>query len=124
MKHQTKWSFVFPACARLLLLIMPALLFALVLGGCASPQFGTNRTLKQTQMDVSWPMVRYQNAAGFGSLTLAERERMNAAYAAYQAAFDQALQEAGGNYDAPSPDYLKQRANQLLEVLAGTSLRH
>lgn len=69
-------------------------------------------------------MVRYQNAAGFGSLTLAERERMNAAYAAYQAAFDQALQEAGGNYDAPSPDYLKQRANQLLEVLAGTSLRH
>ncbi len=70
-------------------------------------------------MDISWPMTRYQTVAGFGALTVGERERMNMAYTAYQAAFDQALQEAGGNYDATSPDYLKVRANHLLEVLSG-----
>lgn len=110
MKHRIISSVVFPLLLAL----------ALVLSGCGSIHFGAkNRTLKQTQMDISWPMTHYLIAAGFGALTLAERERINTAYPAYQAAFDQALQEAGGNYDAPSPDYLKVRANQLIVVLSG-----
>jgi len=124
VKHQIKLPFVFPACARLLFLILPALSFALVLGGCASTQSGSYPTLRQTQMHVSWPMTRYRNAAAFGSLTVSEKERMNAAYAAYQSAFNQALREAGGDYDAPAPDYVKERANQLHEVLAGIPLLH
>ncbi len=124
MKYQFELSFAFPIGLWSLLSIMPRLLLALalVLAGCTSMQSGTNRTLKQTQLDVSWPTTGYRNAAYFGSLTLGEKQRMNAAYAAYQSAFDQALQEAGGNYDTPAPDYLKARANKLLEVQAGIPL--
>ncbi len=124
MKHRIKSLFVFPTCARLQLSIIPTLLLALtlVLGGCGTIVSGVYPTLKQTEVRVSWPMTRYRTAAGFGGLTLAEKERMNTAYVAYQAAFDQALQAAGGNYDAPTPENVKARANELLDVLAGIPL--
>jgi hypothetical protein len=108
----------------LLLLIVPALWMALVLGGCASTQSGTYPTLKQTQLNVSWPMTRYRNAAAAGGLTLAERERMNAAYAAYESTFNHALQAAGGNYDAPTPENVKEQADEVLRVLASIPLLH
>ena len=122
MKHQARFSFVFPICDWLLLRIVPALLLALAVGGCASTQSGTYPTLKQTQLNVDWPMRRYQTAAAYGNLTLAEKERMNAAYAKYQAAFNQALQAAGGNYNAPTPDYVKAQANEVIRVLSGIPL--
>ncbi|MDB6068124.1 MAG: hypothetical protein JWR26_4332 [Pedosphaera sp.] len=101
---------------------MLALLLATVLGGCTSTQPGTYPTIKQTQLNVTGPMTRYQTAAGFGGLTLAEKERMNSAIAAYRAAYNQALQAAGGNADTPAPDYLNQRANELIQTLAGIPL--
>src|SRR4051794_2726499 len=104
--------------------IVPALLLVLALDGCGSTRSGTYPTLKQVQLHVSWPMTRYRNAAAFGGLTLAERQRMEAAYADFQAAFNQALAEAGGNYDAPAPEYVKERANEVHNVLAGIPLLH
>jgi hypothetical protein len=122
MKHQIKFLFIFPICAWCLLSIMPVLSLALVLGGCASTQSGTYPTLKQTQINVSPYMTRYRNAAAFGALTLGEKERMNAAYARYQSAFNQALQAAGGNYNAPTPDNVKAQANELIRVLSSIPL--
>jgi len=122
VKHQIKILFVFPICAWCLLLIMPALSLGLILGGCSSTQSGTYPTLKQTQINVSPLMTRYRNAAAFGALTLGEKERMNAAYARYQAAFNQALQAAGGDENAPTPDNVKARANELIRVLSSIPL--
>jgi hypothetical protein len=106
----------------LLLLFVMTLWSALVLGGCATTNSANYPTLKQTQLNVSWPMTRYRNAADFGKLTLEEKDRMNAAYAAYQSAFNQALQAAGGNYDAPTPDNVKALANQVIQVLSSIPL--
>jgi hypothetical protein len=108
--------------ASLFVRIVLVLLMALALGGCASTQSGTYPTLKQVQLHVSWPMTRYRNAAAAGALTLAERQRMEAAYADYQAAFNRALEAAGGNDDAPAPEEVKERANEVNQVLAGISL--
>jgi hypothetical protein len=100
-----------------LLLLLTMLLTATIFGdGCATS--GTYPTLKQTQINVSWPMTRFRNASYGSNVTLAERQRVSAAYAAYDAAFKQALQEANGNYDAPTPDYLKARANELIRILS------
>jgi hypothetical protein len=97
----------------LLMLVSAATMFG---DGCATS--GNYPTLKQTQTNVSWPMTRYRNASYGGGVTLGEKQQVDAAYAAYEAAFKQALQEANGNYDAPTPDYLKARANELIQVLS------
>ncbi len=106
----------------LLLLILPAILLTLISGGCASTESGAYRTLKKTQIDVSWAMTRYRNAAAFGKLSLGERERVNQAYAAYESAFNRALQAAGGNQDAPTPDDVKARADEVIRLITSMTL--
>ncbi|HWX20519.1 MAG TPA: hypothetical protein VN578_11530 [Candidatus Binatia bacterium] len=91
------------------------LLMAVLLSGCSSPNYPT---LKQTQIHVSWPMTGYRNASYAGRLTLGEKERVNAAYAEYQGAFDKALQAAHGNYDAPTPDNVKVLAYEVIRVIS------
>jgi len=105
----------------LLLWIMPSLCLALAFNGCAT-RAGTYPTLKQTEINVHWPMVSYQNAAAAGRLTLAEKERINQAYAAYKTAFDQALQAAGGNHNAPTPDNVKALANEVIRTISATPM--
>jgi hypothetical protein len=63
-------------------------------------------------------MTWYRNAASAGRLTLNERERVNAAYAEYKAAFDEALRVANNNYDAPTPENVKALANEVIRVIS------
>jgi hypothetical protein len=102
------------------LLLVPVLWLAL--SGCASLQSSNYPTLKQTEIIVSGPMYNYRNAAGFGRLTLGEKERINSAYTAYETAYNQALQAAHGNRDAPTPENVKQRANELVSVISATPM--
>jgi hypothetical protein len=63
-------------------------------------------------------MSHYRDAAYGGKLTFGERERVSAAYAAYEPAFKQALQAAGGNDNAPTPEDVKELANQLIQIVS------
>jgi hypothetical protein len=92
------------------------ILMALVLQGCVT--VAESRTLKQTDIRISWLMTHYRDAAAFGKLTLGERERVNTAYAAYEPAFKAALQQAGGNYNTPTPENVKAVANELIQVIS------
>ena len=83
--------------------------------GCSSPNYPT---LKQTQINVSWPMTHYRNAAAAGRLTLGERERVAAAYEKYQAAFNEAIQAAHNDYEAPTPENVKVLANEVIRVIS------
>jgi hypothetical protein len=91
-------------------------LVALVVQGCITAE--RPRTLKQTDVRISWLMTHYRDAAAFGKLTLGERERVNTAYAAYEPAFKAALQQAGGNYRTPTPENVKAVANELIQVIS------
>jgi hypothetical protein len=91
------------------------LLVTLLLIGCVSPNYPT---LKQTRIRVSWSMTGYRNAAIAGRLTLGERERVNAAYVKYQAAFDEAIATAHSNYDAATPDNVKVLAFEVIRVIS------
>ena len=89
---------------------------SLLVDGCSStgsPK-GAYPTLKQTRMNVDWPMTRYRNAVAAGAVTLGERQQVDAAYQAFQKAFDAAVQDAHSNYDATTPDNVKALANQVL----------
>jgi len=88
-----------------------------LISGCASAGGNGAYTLKQTRDDVHWAMVRYQNQVAAGMVTLAEKQQVSAAHDAYQAAFDGAVQQAQSDYNAPTPDNVKQLANQLLSIL-------
>ncbi len=90
---------------------------ALLLSGCASVWSRPYPTLKDTDVHVSWLMTQYRNAVHRGRVTLGEREQVNAAYAQYKAAFDEALQAARDNYDAPTPENVKPLANELIRML-------
>ena len=105
-----------------LILILPMLCMALLLSGCASLQNPNYPTLKQTDINVSWPMTNYRNASSAGRLTLAEKQRIDQAYAQYQAAYNQALQAAGGNTNAPTPDNVKALANQVIQAISATPM--
>lgn len=105
-----------------LILILPALCLTLLLDGCASLRSPNYPTLKQTDINVSWPMTNYRNASYAGRLTLAERQRIERAYAQYEAAFNQALQAAGGNRNAPTPDNVKALANQVIQTISATPM--
>ena len=63
-------------------------------------------------------MTRYRNVSAFGGLTTAEKQRAESAYSSYQSAFNQALQAAHGDYNAPTPENVKEEANELITVLA------
>ena len=105
-----------PFCA-LLMLSNAALL---LVGGCSSagPGQGGSPTLKQTRMRVEGPMLRYRNEVTAGAVTLAERQRVDAAYKNFQQAYAAALQAAGSNEHAPTPDNLKALANQVVDAVA------
>ena len=101
------------------------LVFACLLsGGCASTGStkGAYPTLKQTRMNVDWPMTRYRNAVAAGAVTLGEQQQVNNAYSAYKSAFDAALKAANNNADATTPDNVKALANQLIAVLGAIPL--
>jgi hypothetical protein len=102
--------------------LLPAFWLAIVLVGCSSTQSSNYPTLRQTDIHVSWPMTHYRDAAAFGRLTLGEKERINAAYSAYETAYNQALQAAHGNRDAPTPDNVKALANEVVRVISATPM--
>ena len=87
-----------------------------LVGGCTSMPSGSSYQLKQTRDDVDWAMVRYHNRLSFGFISTGEQEQVTAAYKAYQTAFNQAARETYSDYTAPTPDNVKQLANQLLSI--------
>jgi len=86
-----------------------------LISGCATT--GPYK-LKQTRNDISFAMNRYHNQVSFGRISPAFQPDVNAAYQAYQTAFDAAVQQAKANYNAPTPDNVTQLANRLLSVLS------
>jgi hypothetical protein len=73
--------------------------------------------LKITRNNVDWAMVHYNNRATFGTVTAKEKASVQAAYQAYQTAYDEAFKQANGNLEAPTPTNVTQLANQLMLVL-------
>jgi len=102
-----------------LAVLIIALTVALLASSCSSTQssHGAYPTLKQTQMNVDWPMTRYRNAVAAGAVTTGEQEQINTAYAQYHSAFETALQAAGHNYEAATPESVKRLANELISDL-------
>ena len=105
-----------------------SLILLLFVPGCASSSGGSSspggagtggsRTLKQGDLDVSSRMTRYHNAVAAVGLTQGERAEVNNAYAQYRAAYNEALQAAGNNRNAPAPDNVTELANQVIDALA------
>ena len=89
-----------------------------LVSGCAGSGKGTYPTLKQTRMNVDWPMTRYRNGVAAGVVTLGERERVDAAYKNYKQAFDAAVQDAHSNLDVTTPENVKVLANQVIEAIS------
>jgi hypothetical protein len=92
---------------------------SLLISGCSStgsPK-GAYPTLKQTQMNVDWPMTRYRNAVSAGAVTQEMQQQVNAAYSNYQTAFAAALKAANNNDEVTTPDNVKAAANQVLQTL-------
>ena len=63
-------------------------------------------------------MTRFNNRSTFGFITPQEQQQVSAAYKSYQTAFNEAVQQAHGNYSTPTPANVKNLADQLLSVLA------
>ena len=74
--------------------------------------------LKDSDIHVSWPMTHYRNMLVAGRVSLGEREQVKAAYSKYKAAFDEALQAAHGNYDAPTAENVKALAYEIIRILS------
>jgi hypothetical protein len=98
--------------------VLCAMAILCFLSGCASTSPSGSYQLKQTRSDVDWAMVRYHNRVSFGFLTTAEQDQVTAAYKAYQTAFNEAARQTHFDYATPTPDNVKQLANQLLSLLA------
>jgi hypothetical protein len=94
-------------CAMLLALVM-------FLTGCATTDY---YRLKQTRNDMDFAMTRYRNQVSFGNITPGFQSQVNSAYQSYKTAFDEAVQQAHSDYDAPTPNNVKELADQLLSVL-------
>jgi hypothetical protein len=94
------------------------LVFLLVLAGCSTPNSGGSRTLKQTEMDVSWPMTRFRNGVAAGGVTQGEQEQVNSAYASFEAAYGEALRSANNNRNAPAPENVKALATKVISAVA------
>lgn len=94
-----------------------SLIVAAILCGCASGNSGAYPTLRNTEVNVDWPMTRYRNAVAAGRVTLGMQQQVNQAYAAYQEGFNAALKAANSNRDAHTPDNVQALANQLLSTL-------
>jgi hypothetical protein len=96
----------------MIILILAALC---LITGCATTDY---YRLNQTRDDIAWKMTRYRNEVAFGAIGPSFQPQVNAAYQAYQTAFDAALKQANNNYNAPTPDNLTQLADQLLSTLS------
>jgi hypothetical protein len=109
------------------LVLFGMLLLSLFISGCASSSGGSgesggsssggSRTLKQVDLDVSPKMNRFHNVVAGGGVTQGEKDQVNNAYARYQAAYNQALQAAGNNGNAPAPANVKAAADDVLSAL-------
>ena len=115
------------------LALLMSLILMLFVAGCASSSGGSgssggsssgrsgsggSQTLKQVDLDVSPKMTRFNNlAASSGGVTQGEKDRVNGAYAQYQAAYKQALQAAGNNPDAPAPANVSALATQVIGAI-------
>jgi hypothetical protein len=95
--------------------ILSTLVALCVISGCATSDV---YRLKQTRNDIDSAMTRYRNKVSFGTIAPAYQPQVDQAYQAYKSAFDAAVQQAHGNYDAPTPDNVKQLADQLLLTLS------
>jgi len=98
--------------------LLPALLTALMIAGCASLAGNGVLTLKQVHMDMSWKMTAYRQAVIAGSVTEGQAQQVNAAYHEYLEAYQHALDAAGGNLEAPAPPDLQAKANQLIDAIS------
>src|SRR5208283_1765000 len=85
----------------------------LFLPGCTLPSANETLPLKITKINVDWKMTAYQQYVSFSGVTEGQKQRVTAAYQAYQTAFEQALTAAKGDLDAPTPPALAQLATQL-----------
>jgi hypothetical protein len=85
-----------------------------VISGCATTNY---YRLKQTRNDIDAAMTRYQNEVSFAAISPEFQTQVNTAYHAYQKALKAAMEQAHDNTDAPTPDNVKQLADQLLLVL-------
>ena len=92
-----------------------ALILTLLLAGCASTQSGP--TLKQTKMNVDWPMAGFRDAVSAGRVTLAEEQQVNSLYRDFEAAYNAALQAAQNNEKAPTPVNVQQSADQVIQAI-------
>jgi hypothetical protein len=88
-----------------------------MLSGCASSSAGGGYPLKLTRMNVDWKMTAYREAVVAGNLTTGQQQRVEAAYQAYQAAFQQALTAVNGNLESPAPDNVRQLATELIGMI-------
>jgi hypothetical protein len=86
-----------------------------LISGCATTDY---YRLKQTRDDVDFAMTRYRNEAAFGNIAPSFQPEVNTAYQNYKTAYDAAVKQANSNYDAPTPDNVKQLADQLLSTLS------
>jgi hypothetical protein len=105
-----------------IVLLVLSLVIAAFASGCASGGSGPKGaypTLRNTEVNVDWPMTRYNNAVTAGRVTLGMQQEVNQAYTAYKQAFDAALAAANNNRDAHTPDNVQALANQLLTTLGG-----
>jgi hypothetical protein len=103
---------------RTLFTILLAFVVLGSISGCASTSGNGARTLKQTRDDADWQMVRFNNRVIYGFITPQEKDSVTAAYRAYQTAFNEAAKQAHGDFNAPTPDNVRQLADRLSEALA------
>ncbi|MBC8001674.1 MAG: hypothetical protein H7X97_03710 [Opitutaceae bacterium] len=104
---------IFP---RFSMLFAMATVILLQGSGCTTSSDGSY-PLKLTRLNIDTAMVRYHNRVAFGFLTEGEQKRVADAYKAYQTAFNAAVLQAHSDYSVPTPDNVKQLANQLFSVL-------
>jgi len=79
--------------------------------------FGGVYTLKMSETNISWKMQAYQEGVNHGMVTSAEKQLVETAEQAFEAAFRQALANANGNLDAPAPANVRQSADQLVGLI-------
>lgn len=110
------------ACPAFTALVASAVLLLLLIApGCSTTSAGGERTLKQTEMDVSWPMTRFRNACSAGRVTSGEQEQVNRAYAEFETAYNQALQAAHYDRNAPAPQNVTDLATKVIGAIQAIS---
>jgi len=87
-----------------------------ILVGCAA---SGPRTMKMTRDDADWMMLRFHNRVTYGGMiTVEEQARVKEAYQVYLKAFDDALKQADGDLNTPTPDNVRQLMDKLDNTMA------